>query len=181
MLNNKLNKKFTKNLKHISNHRNVIRYSIIFLILFYKQVPDYYIQFIQSTPGKIIFALLIALLVYTEPMLGVLATVYYLFLMNEYNNRFKTKIDNFKNLSEQFESIKNTFEINSKLQNKYSKMKNLLMRKMKIKTRPQKESFFNKNNDQNYQTDMLYYKNLSDYTMTENLTQEPTCRHNFNL
>ena len=91
---------------YFKSNVNYFRGAIIFLILFNKKMPNEYLQFCQSTGGKILFAISIAFLVSFDTLLGMLLTVYYLFIMNEYNIRFKTKTDKFLNLNNEFNKYK---------------------------------------------------------------------------
>ena len=96
--------------KVVKNYANYLRGCIIILIVFNKKMPDAFLEFCQSTAGKIMFALTIAFLVYLESSLGLLMTVYFLFIMNEYNTRFKNSAEKFININENFNDLINMYE-----------------------------------------------------------------------
>ena len=163
--------------KFVTDNINYLRGVIIFLILFNSKVPDGYLQFGQSTIGRVFFAIGIALLVYIDAVIGMLFTVYYLFIMNEYNKRFKTKVDNYINLRENFNQLNNV--LNNSLDN------NLLTenetQQEKNHPLPEKKEL-NKNTNIK---DKTLFNSVSDYTITDNVLYDfkkaPTCRHNYNI
>ena len=163
--------------RFVAANINYLRGVIIFLILFNSKVPDGYLQFWQTTIGRVLFAIGIALLVYVDAVLGMLFTVYYLFMMNEYNKRFKTKVDNYINLRENFNQLN---EVINQVPHNNILNQNETQNNAKPPSTPEKEE--KKENSIN--NDALF-NNVSDYTITDNVfndfKEEPTCRHNYNL
>ena len=148
---------------------------IIFLILFNKQVPNQYLQVLQSTLGKILFAVTIVLLLYIDPGIAMLLTVYYLFIMNEYNDRFKKKVDQFLSVHNKFKTIKEEFndlnQSNPNNQSNQSNQSNL----NNIGNKDNTNNTNNKNNKNNYKNEVsFYYNHPSDLTLTNNLFEDIT-------
>lgn len=98
----------TKNF--IQSKSNYFKGALVFLILFNKRMPDAFLQFCQSTLGKIIFAITIAFFVSFDTVVGLLFTVYYLFIMSEYNNRFRAKVDAFTQLNNEYNNAYNKYQ-----------------------------------------------------------------------
>ena len=91
---------------------NYFRGLIILLICFNSKLTNGQLNFLQSDNGKIIFAILIALFLYFDSILGVLLTVYYLTILSEFNSRYRFKIESFINksieLQEKNKNVNNT-------------------------------------------------------------------------
>jgi hypothetical protein len=163
--------------KLVTDNINYLRGVIIFLILFNSKVPDGYLQFWQTTIGRVFFAVGIALLVYVDAVLGMLFTVYYLFIMNEYNKRFKTNVDNYINLRENFNQLN---EVINQVPHNNILNQNETQNNAKTPSTPGKKE----KKENNIDNDPLF-NNASDYTITDNVfydfKKNPTCRHNYNL
>jgi hypothetical protein len=163
--------------RFVAANINYLRGVIIFLILFNSKVPDGYLQFWQTTIGRVLFAIGIALLVYVDAVLGMLFTVYYLFIMNEYNKRFKTKVDNYINLRENFNQLNEVIN-----QDPHNNILN--QNETQNNANPPSTPDDKGGKENNIDNDLLF-NNVSDYTITDNVfydfKKNPTCRHNYNL
>ena len=163
--------------RFVKDNINYLRGVIIFLILFNSKAPDGYLQFWQTTIGRVLFAIGIALLVYVDAVLGMLFTVYYLFMMNEYNKRFKTNVDNYINLRENLTQLN---EVINQAPHNNILNQNETQNNKKTPNTPEKKGKI----ENSIGNDPLF-NNVSDYTITDNVfydfKKNPTCRHNYDL
>ena len=97
--------------KPLFDKNNIFKFIIIVLILFVNKIPDDIIIFFQSLQGKLLVAILICYLVYYEPTLAVLITLLYVFMLNEYNKRYKKDIESFIKLYKNGPTCRNNFNL----------------------------------------------------------------------